>query len=407
MVSWILNIAVDISRPNRTRNAIYGGIASRSDQYAHTINLTVNNAGAGVDISGASAVAYCKRADGTTVLVEGTISDNIATIVLPAECYAVIGVCSVLIRIEKAELTSVAVVDYNVVERITDAVVDPGEILPSLSEISSMAKSAVASATAIAQAIAIKETATGATVSFDDGADGIPMPHAIASISGTQSGSGDASPSNIRDITAYKSCTVTHGDGNTSATATISWNTSACEVYDGTIDFSTGILTVDHMVATLTTIGQRTLTDLGDVYRLSITYINADGTTQNSNNHIDLFETDTDDTFANWLPQGAHQYSKNEAGYYLYGTNGVYMKFPKSAFPGCSTESEYRAAINDFLSEHPLKIVIGKLSNPQFQLTPQQISSLLGANVISADTGDLSVTYCADTKLYIDGLLEA
>ncbi len=37
-----------------------------------------------------------------------------------------------------------------------------------------------------------------------------------------------------------------------------------------------------------------------------------------------------------------------------------------------------------------------------YQLTPQEILTLLGQNNIWADTGDVEVSYPADTKLYIE-----
>jgi hypothetical protein len=40
-----------------------------------------------------------------------------------------------------------------------------------------------------------------------------------------------------------------------------------------------------------------------------------------------------------------------------------------------------------------------------YELTAEQISTLLGVNNIWCDTGDTSVEYRADTKLYIDGLI--
>ena len=47
--------------------------------------------------------------------------------------------------------------------------------------------------------------------------------------------------------------------------------------------------------------------------------------------------------------------------------------------------------------------VVYELATPiTYHLTPQEITTLLGQNNIWADTGDTSVTYKADTKIYID-----
>jgi len=47
--------------------------------------------------------------------------------------------------------------------------------------------------------------------------------------------------------------------------------------------------------------------------------------------------------------------------------------------------------------------VVYQLSTPiTYTLTPQEIRTLLGENNLWADTGDTTVEYRADTKLYID-----
>ena len=43
----------------------------------------------------------------------------------------------------------------------------------------------------------------------------------------------------------------------------------------------------------------------------------------------------------------------------------------------------------------------------EYNLDPTEIKSLKGNNNIWADTGDTSVEYCADTKLYIDKKINA
>lgn len=61
----------------------------------------------------------------------------------------------------------------------------------------------------------ITETATaGAIVSFDDGADGAPLKSLAINITAQQSGSGDPSPSNIREITAFDATNITVASEN-------------------------------------------------------------------------------------------------------------------------------------------------------------------------------------------------
>lgn len=50
--------------------------------------------------------------------------------------------------------------------------------------------------------------------------------------------------------------------------------------------------------------------------------------------------------------------------------------------------------------------IVYELATPQtYQLTPTQIDSLLGRNNVWADSGDVTVEYIADTKLYIQKVI--
>jgi hypothetical protein len=47
--------------------------------------------------------------------------------------------------------------------------------------------------------------------------------------------------------------------------------------------------------------------------------------------------------------------------------------------------------------------VVYKLAEPiEYQLTPQEVRTLLGENNIWSDAGNMAVEYPADTKMYID-----
>jgi hypothetical protein len=54
-----------------------------------------------------------------------------------------------------------------------------------------------------------------------------------------------------------------------------------------------------------------------------------------------------------------------------------------------------------WLSTNNVQLVYPLATPLTVQLTPSQISTLLGENHIWADTGDVAVTYRADTKLFI------
>ena len=100
---------------------------------------------------------------------------------------------------------------------------------------------------------AIIETAQGSIASFDDGADNIPVKDLVAEIVPLQSGSGDPSPDNVRPITGWTECNVVVSpteDAQDGETHTISF-ASAGTVYGGSIDVTTGVLTVTHGYASI------------------------------------------------------------------------------------------------------------------------------------------------------------
>lgn len=59
-----------------------------------------------------------------------------------------------------------------------------------------------------------ERTVSGAVCTFADGADDVPMPSVKASITAVQAGSGDPSPSNVRAISGFAECDVTHAKKN-------------------------------------------------------------------------------------------------------------------------------------------------------------------------------------------------
>ena len=63
------------------------------------------------------------------------------------------------------------------------------------------------------------------------------------------------------------------------------------------------------------------------------------------------------------------------------------------------------AGIRAYLGDHPLEIVYRLNTPATYQLTPQQIETLLGNNTVFVDCGSVSVTYQASIKGYIDKVL--
>ena len=167
----------------------------------------------------------------------------------------------------------------------------------------------------------------------------------------------------------------------------VNWQTEAGEVYGGTLGAVSGVLTVTH-----------------DVFNFS----SSSGWTYRGDGIFSRVITGrvyVRDVAAVWC---------NEYPVYTVTgyTSAVADAF--SIFSGASVNDAMyvRPAggtltsleeLNTWLSANPLQVVWQRLSASQtYQLTAQQITSLLGQNNVWSDTGDVEVEYRADTKLYID-----
>lgn len=71
----------------------------------------------------------------------------------------------------------------------------------------------------------------------------------------------------------------------------------------------------------------------------------------------------------------------------------------------CNSSSALVFLPNDTADSTPIEIVYELATQLTFQLTPQQIQTLLGQNNVWSDAGEVEVVYPADTKLYIGKLV--
>lgn len=120
----------DLSAPVQVQY-IHGNVFSQ-DNNGNLIGVVVYQDGQPATLSG-SVSASVIRADGATVAVTGALSGNRASVTLPQACYAVPGVLSVVIKLtDGTTVTTLCAVVANVYQSATDAVVDPGQIIPDI-----------------------------------------------------------------------------------------------------------------------------------------------------------------------------------------------------------------------------------------------------------------------------------
>ena len=204
-----------------------------------------------------------------------------------------------------------------------------------------------------------------------------------------QAGSGDPSPENVRPITGWTGCVISHSGADTSNPTTypITFPTEAGTVYGAYVDVTGGELVVD-----------RAIVDLG-----TLTWNYYTGTT-----NLPVFYT--------WLN-----------GMIVSGTNSAVCsaltctdwqsltaRTDKTICPHPSIANVYVADADR--TDHDVSAftasVTGvqycyKLATPiHYPITANQINSLYGQNNIWSNTGDTEVEYRADTRLYIEKLTQ-
>ena len=168
----------------------------------------------------------------------------------------------------------------------------------------------------------------------------------------------------------------------------ISWADEAGTVYGGTLDVTNGVLTVTH-----------------GIYVFSGSEV--------------------------WTRQGttAKYYSSAPDGGHFVRDTAKLPTDNNSSVPILTSIGSFNQSYNE-LQNHPYTMCIAndgrigihetlyglmegvqlvyELATPTtYQLTPQAVLTILGQNNIWADTGDVEVDYCADTKLYIDKVIAA
>lgn len=167
-------------------------------------------------------------------------------------------------------------------------------------------------------------------------------------------------------------------------TLPISWQSEAGTVYGGTLDVTTGLLTVTMAevdLGTLTWDSEKTDTYIRWCAPLS-------GIKQGAARTIQLvcnkYFAITDGRSLNSVPDKS-----------IYGASGTYGVFVQDSTYDNATTADFKAAMSGVQ-------LVYELATPQtYQLTPVEIEMLLGDNNVWADTGDSTVAYRADTKLYI------
>lgn len=213
-------------------------------------------------------------------------------------------------------------------------------------------------------ALSGERTLSGPMVSFNG--DGSLLSALSANITAQQSGSGDPSPTNVRPLTGFASAKIHVSPTQTGGTVYDVSFSSAGTVYGGTLNVLTGELTVTKVSQTsLWSAGVAEYAPSGNAFKrrtFALSQTGVAGATHSRMNCIAQYNTGTPTT----VP------------YYYIRANGAYL------YAWMPLDTDGSAEIQ----------VVYDLATPQtYQLTAQQVATLIGQNYVWAECGDVTLTY--------------
>lgn len=130
-------------------------IVFSADNDSNVINVALYDAAEPATVTG-SVVVYAIRADSNTVTFTGTLTDNVASATLPQACFAAPGPLAVMLQIVNGDVkTTVLKAVFTVEASTTGALIDPGSVVPDISDLLAMLDD-MAAATAAANTAASK-----------------------------------------------------------------------------------------------------------------------------------------------------------------------------------------------------------------------------------------------------------
>ena len=108
----------------------YGGaLLGSGDKNADMYDLYLYKDGEGAGFEATSCTGYFIRPDGTSVIIPGEVSENVASVTLLAACYVYPGSFKLSIKVSDGETEVTAVtIEGRIIETSTDAIADPEDI---------------------------------------------------------------------------------------------------------------------------------------------------------------------------------------------------------------------------------------------------------------------------------------
>lgn len=135
-INWTITDSVDLSDRAKTQDKMAQAILIPGDANGHVWNISVFSNGESVDLTGNSVTAYFARSHNDTVVQNGSVSGNVATIVFPQPVYAYAGLLRAVVRLAyNGTITTLAEAVFKVSDQLPGTTVDGGSVVPSLEEL--------------------------------------------------------------------------------------------------------------------------------------------------------------------------------------------------------------------------------------------------------------------------------
>ncbi|SCW60370.1 hypothetical protein SAMN05660484_02028 [Eubacterium ruminantium] len=237
--------------------------------------------------------------------------------------------------------------------------------------------------------------AEGSVILIDDGKLNEPLKACTVDINPVQSGSGTPSPSNIRPISGWTEANITVADATVSPTVSNTYSIefedsgSPLTVYGGRLNVTIGELTVD-MVSI----------DLSSISSFSSDAVNANGFIR--------YNCLVDDKALNFnllcskLEVSSTVVRSNTDTEEISGSltnNRFYFSINADRLSGdLSTTAGRNQALKTLLQTDDIQVVYELATPTEVSLTPTEITTLYGNNVIWVDSGDMAITYTYESN---------
>lgn len=111
-------------------------LIGQGDNLGDVFGVRIFQDGVAFDLAGYSVQGYFIRQNGTTVLINGSaVNGNVAIVTLPQACYVYDGPFSLAIKIVGTITETLRVIDGVVTKTTTETMIDPGSVVPDISQL--------------------------------------------------------------------------------------------------------------------------------------------------------------------------------------------------------------------------------------------------------------------------------